>query len=191
MYVNKSDNKIVIAQATHNNSTAPRLTAKQNQLLHLQQNQQASTCLIKETCNSYQPLITLASLGAKGQSPHSWEKHLSTLKDSRDKSPYFIVDVNSSTDSHSRSPIRMSKKDNSSNDFDFFTYSFIMTILVMTIATTSIEEQLTDIARAIAKLTKTIKEKNLQITSFMNKVEAQAQNMVESCQGLTLQKLCL
>ena len=42
----------------------------------------------------------------------------------------------------------------------------------MTIATTSIEEQLTDIARAIAKLTKTIKEKNLQITSFMNKVEA-------------------
>ena len=141
MYVNKSDNKIVITQTTHNTSTgltthrkAKSTTAPSAKLVCYKH-----TCLIKETCNNYQPLIALASLGKKGQSPHCWEKHLSTLKDSKDKSPYFVVDVNSSTNSHSRSPTRKSKKDNSSNDSDSFTYSFTMTVPIKTIGTTSIE----------------------------------------------------
>lgn len=33
--------------------------------------------------------------------------------------------------------------------------------------------------RVIAKLTKTIKENDMQIASYMNKVEAQAQNTIE------------
>ena len=39
-------------------------------------------------------------------------------------------------------------------------------------------------ARTIAKLTKTVEEKDMQIVSFINKVEAQIQNMGESSQGL-------
>ena len=47
-------------------------------------------------------------------------------------------------------------------------------MLAMTMHTTSIEEQLAKMAYVIAKLTNTIKEKNLQIVFLMKKVEAQA-----------------
>ena len=50
----------------------------------------------------------------------------------------------------------------------------------MATSTISIEEQLAEMAHAIAKLTKTVEEKDLQIVSLMNKVEAQAQSIVES-----------
>ena len=59
-----------------------------------------------------------------------------------------------------------------------------MTMPVMAIDTISIEEQLAEMARVIAKLTKTVKEKDMQIASFINKVEAQVQNMGNSSQGL-------
>ena len=39
-------------------------------------------------------------------------------------------------------------------------------------------------ARTIAKLTKTVEEKDMQIVSFINKVEAQVQNTGESSHGL-------
>ena len=50
--------------------------------------------------------------------------------------------------------------------------------------TTFVEEQLAEMARVIAKLTKTVEEKDMQIASLINKVEAQVQNMGESSQGL-------
>ena len=50
--------------------------------------------------------------------------------------------------------------------------------------TTSVEEQLDDMARAIAKLTKTLEKNDIQIASLINKVEAQVQNTGESSQGL-------
>ena len=56
---------------------------------------------------------------------------------------------------------------------------------IITMSATSIEEQLPDMACAIAKLTKIIKEKDLQITFLMNNVKAHAQNMIKSSQGLT------
>ena len=54
----------------------------------------------------------------------------------------------------------------------------------MTTGTTSIEEQLAEMAHAIAKLTKTVEEKDMQIVSLINKVEAQVQNTGKSSQGL-------
>ena len=39
-------------------------------------------------------------------------------------------------------------------------------------------------ARVIAKLTKTVEEKDVQIVSLINKVETQVQNIGESSQGL-------
>ena len=59
-----------------------------------------------------------------------------------------------------------------------------MTMAVMTTDTTSVEEQLAEMARAIAKLTKTVEEKDMQIVSLINKVEVQVQNTGESSQGL-------
>ena len=66
----------------------------------------------------------------------------------------------------------MSKVDNSSKHFDSFTSSFLMIMLVMTMNTTSVKEQLIKMTHVIAKLTKTIEKKDLQIASLMNKVEA-------------------
>ena len=54
---------------------------------------------------------------------------------------------------------------------------------IMTADTTFVEEQLAEMAHAIAKLTKTIEEKDMQIASLLNKVETQVQNTSESSQG--------
>ena len=59
-----------------------------------------------------------------------------------------------------------------------------MTMLVMETGTTSVDEQLVEMACAITKLTKTVEEKDMQIASLINKVEAQVQNMDESSQRL-------
>ena len=55
---------------------------------------------------------------------------------------------------------------------------------VMTTDTISVEEQLAKMARAIAKLTKTVEENDMQIAYFINKVKTQVQNMGKSSQGL-------
>ena len=59
-----------------------------------------------------------------------------------------------------------------------------MTMSVMATDTTSVEEQLAEMARTIAKLTKTVDEKDMQIASLINKVETQVQNAGESSHGL-------
>ena len=59
-----------------------------------------------------------------------------------------------------------------------------MTMPVMTTGTTSVEEQLAEMAHTIAKLTKMVEDKDMQIASLINKVEAQVQNTGESGQGL-------
>ena len=59
-----------------------------------------------------------------------------------------------------------------------------MTMPVMETDTTSVKEQLAEMAHAIAKLTKTVEEKDVQIVSLINKVETQVQNTNESIQGL-------
>ena len=74
-----------------------------------------------------------------------------------DKSPCSITDANSSTGL----PIGMLKEENYSNCFNSFTSHFSMTMPVMENDTTSVEEQLIEMARAIAKLTKTIEKKDM------------------------------
>ncbi|KAL6345089.1 hypothetical protein AAG906_013572 [Vitis piasezkii] len=70
----------------------------------------------------------------------------------------------------------MSKEENYSNHSNSFTSPFSMTMSVMATGTTSVEEQLAEMARTIAKLTKTVDEKDMQIASLINKVETQVQN---------------
>ena len=47
-----------------------------------------------------------------------------------------------------------------------------MTMPVMKTGTTSVEKQLTEMTRTIAKLTKTAEEKDMQIAFLINMVEA-------------------
>ena len=59
-----------------------------------------------------------------------------------------------------------------------------MTMPVMENDTTSVEEQLIEMAHTIAKFTKTVEENDIQIVFLINKVETQVQNTSESSQGL-------
>ena len=59
-----------------------------------------------------------------------------------------------------------------------------MTMPKMATNTTSIKEQLANMARVIAKLTKMVEEKDIKIVFLINKVEAQVENMGELSQGL-------
>ena len=145
VHVNKGNDKIVIAQSTHDTATSPMTCSNAKSTSSLSTKQiSESTCLLKlvRMCDEHQPLITLVFLGAKSHSPRSKGKLPSTLKDFGDKSPCFVIDANSNTSSHSRSPTRMSNEENYSNCFDSFTSPFSMTMSIMTTNTTFVEEQL-------------------------------------------------
>ena len=96
VHVNKGNDKIVIAQSTHDATTGPmtRSKAKSTSSLSTKRTSE-SACLLKSvrTHDEHQPLITLASLGAKSHSPRSKGKLSSTLRDFGDKSPWSITDV--------------------------------------------------------------------------------------------------
>ena len=132
-----------------------------------------STCLLKpiRTHNEHQSCITLASLEVKNHSPRSKGKLPSTLQDFRDKSSCSITDTKSNTGSHFELPTGMSNEENYSNCFDSFTFHFLMIMSVMEIGITFVKEQSTEMAYVVAKLTKTIEKKDIQIVSLINKVE--------------------
>ncbi|KAJ9678800.1 hypothetical protein PVL29_020866 [Vitis rotundifolia] len=164
VHVNKGNDKIVITQSTHDTATGPMTRSKAKSTSSISTKQiSESACLLKQvrTHDEHQPFITLVSWGAKSQSPRSREKLPSTLQDFGDKSPCSVTDANSSTGSHSGSPAGMSKEENYSNHSDSFTSHFSVTMPVMATGTTSVEEQLAEMAHAIAKLTKTVEDKDM------------------------------
>ena len=71
---NKGNDKIIIAQSTHDTATGPmtRSKAKSTSSISIKQTSEYA-CLLKQvrTRNEHQPLITLVSLGTKGYSPRS------------------------------------------------------------------------------------------------------------------------
>ena len=145
VHVNKGNDKIIIAQLTHDIATAPMTRSKEKSTFSLSRKQiSKSACLLKlvRTCVEYRPFITLASLGVKSHSLRSRGKFPSALKDFGVKSLCSVTYANSSIGSHFGSPTGMSNEENYSNRSDSFTSPFLMTILVMTTNTTSVEEQL-------------------------------------------------
>lgn len=182
-YVNKDNDKIVIAQLTYNIAIGPMTHSKVKSTSTLSTKQISEpTCLLKpmRTCDKHQSFIALIFLGAKGHNPHSREKLPSTLKDSGDKSPYSVIDTNYSTGSCSGSPTRMSKEDTYPNHSESFTSHFLMIMLIVAMITISIEEQLAKMACVIATLTKTDEEKDMHIDSLLNMVKTQVQNTSKS-----------
>ncbi|KAH7852825.1 hypothetical protein Vadar_029728 [Vaccinium darrowii] len=81
-----------------------------------------------------------------------------------------VSDADSSTGSHSGSSPSSPKHSESPSRSES---SYSMAMQAMTTGATTVEEQLATMARAIEKLTKTVEEKDLQIASLMNKLEAQ------------------
>ncbi|KAH7861560.1 hypothetical protein Vadar_027729 [Vaccinium darrowii] len=81
-----------------------------------------------------------------------------------------VSDADSSTGSHS-GPSPSSPKRSESPSRSESSYSVAMQAMTTGVAT--VEEQLATMACAIEKLTKTVEEKDLQIASLMNKLEAQ------------------
>lgn len=141
-YVNKDNDKIVIAQLTYNIAIGPMTHSKVKSTSTLSTKQISEpTCLLKlmRMRDKHQSFIALILLGAKGHNPHSREKLPSTLKDSGDKSPYSVIDTNYSTGSCSRSPTRMLKEDTYPNHSESFTSHFLMIMLIVATITISIE----------------------------------------------------
>ncbi|KAH7859842.1 hypothetical protein Vadar_006138 [Vaccinium darrowii] len=81
-----------------------------------------------------------------------------------------ISDANSSTGSYSGSSPSSPKSSESPSRSES---SYSVAMQAMTTGAGTVEEQLATMARAIEKLTKTVEEKDLQIASLMNKLEAQ------------------
>ncbi|KAG5554508.1 hypothetical protein RHGRI_012152 [Rhododendron griersonianum] len=82
----------------------------------------------------------------------------------------LVSDANSSMGSHSRSSPSSPKRPESPIRSDA---SYSMAMQAMATDAATVEEQLATIARAIEKLTKIVEDKDLQIASLMNKLEAQ------------------
>ncbi|KAH7843992.1 hypothetical protein Vadar_023234 [Vaccinium darrowii] len=81
-----------------------------------------------------------------------------------------VSDADSSTGSHSGSSPSLPKRSESPSRSES---SYSVAMQAMTTGAATVEEQLATMARAIEKLTKTVEEKDLQIASLMNKLEAQ------------------
>ena len=82
VHVNKGNDKIVIAQSTHDAATGPMTCSKAKSTSSLLTKQTSdSACLLKQvrTRDEHQPLITLVSLGAKSHGPCSRGKLPSIL----------------------------------------------------------------------------------------------------------------
>ena len=72
VHVNKGNDKIVIAQSTHDTTTSPMTRSKAKSTSSISTKQIIEfACLLKQvrTRDEHQPLITLVSLGAKSHSP--------------------------------------------------------------------------------------------------------------------------
>ncbi|KAH7848898.1 hypothetical protein Vadar_009870 [Vaccinium darrowii] len=122
--------------------------------------------------NKYQPVATLLT---KKKDEEGSQKLPSNAENSvsGSLSPYpsrSVSDANSRIGSHSGSS-PSSPKHLESPGCSNSPYS--MSMQVMTTGAATIEEQLATMARTIEKLTKTVEDKDLQIASLMNKLEAQ------------------
>ena len=195
VHVNKSSDKIVIAQSTHNTTMGPMTRSKAKWTFSPSTKQTCDfTYLLKlvRTHDEHQPCNTLAFLGTKSHSPHSKGKIPLALKDFKDKCPCSITNTNSSIGSYSGSPTKTSKKENYCNHSNSFTYPFSMSMPVMATDTTFVEEQLVEMAHPIAKLTKIVENNDMQIISLikmlrhkykirMSRVKSRTQPSSECC----------
>ncbi|KAM1873684.1 hypothetical protein ACFX13_007490 [Malus domestica] len=90
-----------------------------------------------------------------------------------------VITLASLRASREESPMRYSESLTSDDDSSNNSYPVAMPMQVMTTYVTSIEEQLAQISEAIATLIRTMEEKNLQIDTLINRLEAQHDKKVD------------
>ena len=139
VHVNKGNDKIVIAQSTHDAATGLTTRSKEKSTSSLLTKQTSeSACLLKliRKHDEHQPLITLVSLGVKSSSPRARENSLQHYRILGINLLALLPDANSSIGSRSGSPTGMSKEENYSNRSNSFNSPFSMTMPVMVTSTT-------------------------------------------------------
>ncbi|KAH7863965.1 hypothetical protein Vadar_024075 [Vaccinium darrowii] len=159
-----------VALATNNSSASTgSLTRSKARAKVIPTNQGVAPKVLQ---SKYQPVATLLT---KKKDEEGSQKLPSNAENSVSGSlsprpPCSVSDANSSTGSHSGSspspPKRLELSGRSNS-------SYSMGMQVMTTGATTVEEQLATMAHTIEKLTKTVEDKDLQIASLMNKLEAQ------------------
>ncbi|KAI5329175.1 hypothetical protein L3X38_028572 [Prunus dulcis] len=129
----------------------------------------------KDVHRRREPVINLASLGQKKNTSQADERNsrsegrsFSGSKNSRERSLSPISDADSSTGSYHGSPPEDQQKKLTSASI---CESYSMAMQVMVTGAMSIEEQLAHMSEAVTKLTKMVEEKDVQITSLINKWE--------------------
>ncbi|KAH7847700.1 hypothetical protein Vadar_029231 [Vaccinium darrowii] len=158
----KANKNVTVATNSSSTSTGP-LTRSKAKATTIPASKGVAPTVLQ---GKYQPVATLPT---KEKDEEGSQKLPANAENSISESlsPHpsrSVSDADSSTGSHSGSSPSLPKRSESS-------YSVAMQ--AMTTVAPTVEKQLATMARAIKKLTKTVEEKDLQIASLMNKLEAQ------------------
>ena len=133
--------------------------------------------------------ISLSTLGAGKHTIAKKENSTVPLEDlvTGSKSSYSALTTKSSTTSCLGSSPRSSQEVTSSIFSGSSSHTIFMSAMMT--ETTTIDEKIAEMGRAIAKLTKTMEEKDLQIATLMNKLEVQNQGEPSNGQSQTQQRM--
>ncbi|KAH7840099.1 hypothetical protein Vadar_012606 [Vaccinium darrowii] len=164
----KSNKNVTVATNSSSTSTGP-LTRSKAKATTIPASKGVAPTVLQ---GKYQPVATLPT---KKKDEEGSQKLPANAENSVSKSlsprpSRSVSDADSSTGSHSGSSPSSPKRSESPSRSES---SYSVAMQAMTTGAATVEEQLATMARAIEKLTKTVEEKDLQIASLMNKLEAQ------------------
>ncbi|KAH7847365.1 hypothetical protein Vadar_025265 [Vaccinium darrowii] len=164
----KANKNVTVATNSSSTSTGPLTRSKAKATIIPASKGVAPTVLQ----GKYQPVATLPT---KKKDEEGSQKLPAIAENSVSESlsprpSRSVSDADSSTGSHSASSPSSPKRSESPSRSES---SYSVAMQAMTTGAATVEEQLATMARAIEKLTKTVEEKDLQIASLMNKLEAQ------------------
>ncbi|KAH7859342.1 hypothetical protein Vadar_013106 [Vaccinium darrowii] len=164
----KTNKNVTVATNSSSTSTGPMTRSKAKATVIPASKGVAPTVLQ----GKHQPVTTLPTKKKDEEGSHKLPSNAeNSVSGSLSPRPsHSISDTNSSTGSHSGSFPSSPKCSESPSHSDS---SYFVGMQVMTTSAATVEEQLATMVRTIEKLTKTVEEKDLQIASLMNKLEAQ------------------
>ncbi|KAH7845011.1 hypothetical protein Vadar_034180 [Vaccinium darrowii] len=164
----KANKNVAVATNSSSTSTGP-LTRSKAKATAIPASKGVAPTVLQ---GKYQPVATLPT---KKKDEEGSQKLQSNAENSiagslSPRPSRSVSDADSSTGSHSGSSPSSPKRSESPSRSES---SYSVAMQAMTTGAATVEEQLATMARAIEKLTKTVEEKDLQIASLMNKLEAQ------------------
>ncbi|KAF7142225.1 hypothetical protein RHSIM_Rhsim05G0112700 [Rhododendron simsii] len=170
--INKNTSKnATVAKNSGSTSTGPATRSKAKATVIItDQGAKPKVNPAKVPLGKRQGVATLAAKKEEEGSEKLPSNSESSMSASSPLPTHSVSDADSSTGSHSGSSPSSPKSLGSPIQSDA---SYSMAMQAMATDAATVEEQLATMARAIEKLTKTVEDKDLQIASLMNKLEAQ------------------